>query len=172
MVRVRVEGGSSETAQRRVQQLTERYSDQSEALREVGEYIRGVILQGFEAQGMPDQWKPLSPGYKAWKERIAPGRRILHLTMALKTAAAGLDGENNAGNITRIGKLKAEFGVNARFPVQDHRREWTDLHYALKHQVGIGVHPRPWLQVTQEMIDGANAIVKRWALTQAGRKPR
>jgi len=76
----RTGGTSPADAEKRLLQIMERAHD----LRVPFEAWRPDLLAQstavFNAEGLPEPWPALDPGYAAWKSRVAPGKTIGRLT--------------------------------------------------------------------------------------------
>ena len=86
--------------------------DLSEPLGTAADLIQDGISRTFEKeggyQGKPS-WPPLSPRYKAWKDKHHPGQPILVRTGAMKAAFTG-----GSGSIREVGKQRLEVGGSHR----------------------------------------------------------
>lgn len=72
---------------------------------------RSLVGRNFETEGVyfGQKFKPLSAGYRQWKERFYPGQKILQLTRRMITAAKG----KGADSYEKITPNSLEFGIRA-----------------------------------------------------------
>ena len=72
---------------------------------------RSLVGRNFETEGVyfGQKFKPLSAGYRQWKERFYPGQKILQLTRRMITAAKG----KGADSYEKIMPNSLEFGIRA-----------------------------------------------------------
>jgi len=86
-------------------------NDFSTIFKKLGEDFRETQKAVFKKQGANEGlpgWKPLSRGYKKWKDKHYPGKPILTLTGAMKQS---LTRKNNSNHIERISKNTFEIGT-------------------------------------------------------------
>lgn len=108
-------------------------------LRGVWDDIRDDFIAGereqFKTEGGSGSggWPPLSPVYKAWKDRHYPRRPLLVLNGRLLMS---LTNKNNADMVYEKGKLSLKLG--------------TKIPYAIYHQTGTSKMPaRPPIELTE-----------------------
>jgi len=93
------------------------------------------VLQDFVLEGgqSGESWAPLSPGYAAWKQRVAPGAGLLVRTGLLKSSLTRPDGPES---VYRVTPTSLEIG--------------TSVSYAMYHQMGTRRMPaRPPMRVNE-----------------------
>ena len=88
--------------------LASAFGDFSPFFESEGTRFRSRMAEHFYSfGGMVGGWKPLSPGYAAWKAEQRPGRPIMVFDGDLRRSFLGV---GSTGNVTRIYKDRAEFG--------------------------------------------------------------
>lgn len=102
--------------------------------------VRRHLGKQFDTEGgyASGGWDELLPAYAAWKEENFPGRPILVLTGALRSAAV----DGGPGSLERIQPRLLEVGVDGEA-----------IPYARAHQAGEGVPQRPVFEVTNDFRD-------------------
>lgn len=86
MVVIKIETIGDERLVRGFNRYVEHISDFRPAFEQIEKEFLNFNKVNFEHEGTPEKFKPLSPKYKAWKEKNFPGRPILVLTGKLKKA--------------------------------------------------------------------------------------
>lgn len=125
------------------------------AFEQIWQNYTKITRRNFQRQGYPVSFAPLSPAYRAWKEKHFPGKPILQRSGALMDAMLGNAQASSRHTIKDIKKLSAEFG--------------TTLPYAGAHQEGIpGRLPRrPPLQLEERDLVFWSRIIHEWAYKEA-----
>jgi phage gpG-like protein len=126
--------GVEETAEH-FEGAEERISDLRPVWRSVARVFFHHERRQFESEGawFGTRWPPLSPRYKAWKEKHYPGKPMMVLTETLKRS------------LTSFRSPYLHYRATRRF-----LELGTKVPYALKHQVGDGVPKRPIVGMTRE----------------------
>lgn len=123
--------------------------DFSEPFAEI--YTDFVATEGrnFDAEGLPEQFRPLSPRYAEWKMKHFGILPIMVLRGRLRASLAGLGGASMGfGAIRDIHPMDAYFG--------------TSVPYAHRHQYS----GREVVQIQDEDKRRWVRIVQQWALTK------
>lgn len=133
-------------------QLVQDWSPVWEAIREV--YDRHQVKHfATEGGSSGPKWRALSPRYKAWKDRVAPGQPILVLTGRLREAATG-----GAGAIRRQDKTSMELGIDGRV-----------VPYARYHQTGGPRLPRrPVIRFAGSILGDRSVFIRQTDRTTLG----
>lgn len=116
--------------------------DFSTIFEKLAEDFRETQEEVFKKEGANEglsRWRPLSEGYKKWKNKHYPGRPILTLTKALRRSLT-IRGASN--HVERISPNKFEIG--------------TKDFKAMLHQRGIRKMPK------RKVIDLSDAQKRRW----------
>lgn len=110
-------------------------SDFTEFFVRVVEVVRRHLGKQFDTEGAytGERWQELSEAYADWKETAFPGRPILVLTGALRSAAV----EGGPGSLEVVRPRQMAVGVDSAV-----------LPYARYHQSGMGVPARPIMRLT------------------------
>jgi phage gpG-like protein len=128
--------------------LLQAVDDISPAFPEMEATFRAIELQAFTSEGTSGEsgaWAPLSPGYRAWKERHFPGKTILRRTDRLM------------GSLVRRGADSFIESSPKRLAIG------TTTPYAAFHQVpGLGARFRPPISLTDRDAAKFQAILHRF----------
>ena len=110
---------------------------------------RQMMSEQFESQGARGgrRWVPLSPGYKRWKDIVAPGMPILVLTGKMKASLIG----KTSDTIEQFRPASVTLG--------------TRIRYAGYHQTGTRRMPArpPIVLRSRDIRDMSNVMVKQSA---------
>ena len=119
-----------------------RIEDLSEPLQEFGDFIVNEHIPWQIAQGgTPQRYAPLSPRYRRWKERVAPGMPILKLTGEMVDNFKAGVLENNLQIIDRTGYARYHHTGTGRMPqrqfiqLQDDDMGWKKWHAIVRDYV-------------------------------------
>lgn len=103
----------------------------------------GQVAQTFEDEGDP-AWAPLSDAYAAWKNTVAPGRKMLDFSGAMQDSLIS----QTSDTIWKVTPHTIQFG--SRVP------------YFIYHQEGLGKNPRrPMLDLSAISAAKLNDLVLR-----------
>lgn len=150
MARFEVLSGSNQLISRALTRVSERSADLRPALDAVADFVADVNKQQFEQQAgsVSGRWDPLSPRYKAWKDKHHPGKPILVLSGRLRR-----DLTVRPFGIERIDANSLLVG--------------SDAPYADAHQEGRpgrGLPARP-VELNRAARTQITRIVQRWVMT-------
>ncbi len=108
--------------------------DLSEPFEDVADHLKRVVGEQFGlegAHGLGSKWRPLSPGYEAWKDEHYPGRPLLVRTGAMRAAYL-------VHGTRELTHDRLVWGVTDQLDDEDDRI----AEYATAHQTGRGVVPQ------------------------------
>lgn len=147
MIDFGIELEGSVALEKRLDQLRANASDLRPAFERIRDDFRRMMERTFSSEGGSNasgKWKPLSPGYAAWKARHYPGKTILRLSDKMRDALTG-EGEGAIEEITE-GSLTLGADVRSKggYP------------YPLAHQEGRGRNPQ------RKIIDPTPGDIARW----------
>jgi phage gpG-like protein len=114
--------------------------------------LEKATRQQFTAKGkgpVAGAWRPLSPGYAAWKRKYYPGKPLLERSGAMKV---GLTSSNSGFALRAYGDKDMKFGT-------------AGVTYASFHQTGTakGLPARPPLDFTGETAEDIRAAALKAA---------
>ena len=118
----------SDTAVReRLKSILAKTGNLNQPLNEIGQFLLASIDLGFENETNPDgiPWKPNSPGIRRYKQSKGYILKVLQATGRMRASI----NYRVSGNELTVG---------------------TNVSYAYKHQLGIGVPKREFLGISEE----------------------
>lgn len=152
MVKINIETLGDERFLRSFSRISRLASDYREPLAFVAEAFYRINENNFDKEGVPENFVPLSPKYKRWKDRHYPGKKIMQLTGRLMNSLTAENQADSQDTVRIIAKDYAELG--------------TLVPYAHRHQKGtFGMPRRKVVQVTDKHKVEWGRIVHRWAFS-------
>ena len=118
---------SDAAVRERLRSILAKTGDLTQPLNEIGQYLLASIDLGFENETNPDgiPWKPNSPGIRAYKKSKGYILKVLQATGRMR----GSINYAVSNNQLRVG---------------------TNVSYAYKHQLGVGVPKREFLGIGEK----------------------
>ena len=149
MVVLRIDTIGEERFIRGFNRYVEDMKDFSPVFEQIADWFYSEEKRIFAHQGDPESFVPLSPQYKAWKDKHYPGKPIMQLRGRLIASLAG----QADGTVKKIGKMEAEYG--------------TQVPYAHRHQMGTaGMPKRKVVQLTEARKRAIARMIHRWSFEQ------
>ncbi len=139
MLKVDIKISGSKEAIVKLKQFEKTFTNWKIELRQIGNFLKKFYSGPvFETEGgiVGRRWKPLSPGYEAWKRKNFAGRGILQ----------------------RSGEMRKSFVVNVK---RDSMELVNKAFYAKYHQQGRGVPERVLISLDQPRKDDIIRIFKK-----------
>jgi phage gpG-like protein len=135
MIRITADVLGEVQLDRQFSRLVSGGNDLSPLFEKMGEDIRDIEKEQFDAEGYG--WQELSPAYARWKEIHYPGQPILRRTNRLYESMTSKSGADNVSNVQ---PTFAEFGAAAPSGM-----------YGRFHQLGtVNMPQRKVVQLTEE----------------------
>jgi hypothetical protein len=120
-------------------------------------FVSNAIRERFESENQ-GKWAPLSPRYRAWKEKNYPGRPILQLTRQLYNAATT---QGSPGNVCEKEKNSFTWGVDVQ-----------TIPHAAYVQSGGRSPSRVWCELSKESEADINLNFGYWLRKRLDEKCR
>lgn len=152
MVNIRLGIFGAEKVVRQLSRIGNLVQDFKEPMYLISNHFFQVNKENFEAGGKPKRFAPLSSGYKLWKRKNYPGKKIMQLTDRLMNS---LTGENQADSQDTIRIITSKYmELGTRVP------------YAAAHYYGYpkrNLPARKIIQITEKHKQVWVRIIQRWA---------